>query len=346
MEADVAVAMAEPPPQRYRIRDGVVKVVRKESIILVSPLDGTSVRMSPVAEELMTLLAQGAHFDQLATKLREKHPSARDLGSKLTGFLGQLTRAGLLDSGDKAAPRNWRVPRLVLFHPDRAAALVARAIKVLPGWLSWSLWYIALGAAVAGVAGLIWTGQVPPLRGVATGFSAWGLAIFALLVVPLHEASHAIACRLAGAPVGAAGIVMHGWLVPGPFVETSQSYRLSERSGRFWIPAAGPAINLLATGGAAWGLLLVGPEHPQLSAILGYVFLLGAIFVYLDTNPLSPSDGSHMLEALLDDELVRRSALSKKRSRLSARKNVAIYRIASSTHLQGSAVLAYFWWTM
>ncbi|MEP7185015.1 MAG: site-2 protease family protein [Rhodanobacter sp.] len=346
MKPDLAVVEQPQSVQRYRIRDGVVRVERKESIILVSPDDGTSVRMSPVAEELMTLLAQGAHFDQLATKLREKHPTALDLSPKLSGFLGQLARAGLLDNGDKAAPRSWRAPRLVVFHPDRVAALVARGIKLLPTWLTWSLLYLALFIAVLGVAGLIWAGQLPPLSGVVTEFSGWGFAIFVLLVVPLHEASHAIACRLAGAPVGVAGVVMHGWLVPGPFVETSQSYRLRERSKRFWIPAAGPVINLLATGAAAWGLLLIGPRYPDAPAILSYVFLLGAIFIYLDTNPLSPSDGSHMLEAILDDELVRRSALSKKRSRLSARKNVAIYRIACSTHLQASAVLAYFWWTM
>ena len=346
MRAETTMVVNPPQVACYRIRDGVVKVVRKESIILVSPVDGTSVRMSPVAEELMTLLAQGALFEQLASKLREKYPTARDHDSKLTGFLGQLAKAGLLDSEAKALPRTWRAPRVVLFHPDRAAALVARWIKVVPAWLGWTVLYGTLLASVVGIVGLIGAGQLPPLRGVVTQFSGWGFALFVLLVVPLHESSHAIACRLAGAPVGAAGIVMHGWLVPGPFVETSQSYRLRERSRRFWIPAAGPAVNLLATGAAAWGLLLIGPHHPYAPAILDYVFLLGAIFVYLDTNPLSPSDGSHMLEAILDDELIRRSALSKKRSRLSAQKNVAIYRIVCSTHLQASAVLAYFWWKM
>ncbi|MDP5210781.1 PqqD family peptide modification chaperone [Microbulbifer sp. 2205BS26-8] len=330
-------------PAQYRIRDGVAKVVRKGSIVLISPHDGTAVRVSPVAEELMPLLAAGASFDELTQKLRDRYPQAASLGTKLSAFLQQLQKSGLLENDARPAVKRRRTPRLKLFELDPAAALVARGIKALPDWLGRALWYGILLSALCGLLVLIFSGALPHPRQLATEFNGWGLAIFALLVAPLHEAAHAVACRLAGVPVGAAGIMIHNWFVPGPYVETNQTYRIRGRRQRFWVPAAGPAINLIAAGAAAWGLWLLGPDEPTVG-FLTTLFLLAVLFLYLDTNPLTPSDGSHMLEALLDDELARVSALSRRRGRLSDPKTVAIYRIAASVHLQGSLVLLYFWW--
>jgi putative peptide zinc metalloprotease protein len=233
---------------------------------------------------------------------------------------------------------------VVLGNPDRAAAAIAGALARLPGWFGLGLLYGALLGAVAGIALLAWHGRVPPLSTLSLGFSLAGLAAFVLLVVPLHEAAHAIACRLAGAKVGDAGILFHGWILPGPFVETTAAYRVTKRAARFWIPAGGPAVNLVAAGVAGWSLLWLGDRAPAAQAVLAFVFVLSAIFVYLDTNPLAPSDGSHMLEALLDDELARRSALSRTRARLSSARTVAIYRVAASLHLQAGLAVAYLWW--
>lgn len=343
MQAE-AISRSAAEPLQYRIRDGVARIERRGSIVLVSPEDGTSVRVSSAAGQLLPLLARGADLDQLTEKLRETHPRASGLTAKLNGFLQQLHRSGLLDDGERAPVRRHRAPRLKLFDPDPAAAAVSRAVLALPRWLSWCLLYAVLLAAAAGLLTLIWSGQLPHPRELVTQFNGWGLAIFVLLVLPLHESGHAIACRLAGAPVGEAGLMVHNWVVPGPYVETNQAYSIRDRRKRFWIPAAGPLVNLLTAGGAAWALVLLDAGHPA-SGLLTTLFFLAALFVYLDTNPLTPSDGSHMLEALLDDELARVSALSRKRARLSHPKTVAIYRIAASMHLQGSAVLMYFWWT-
>jgi putative peptide zinc metalloprotease protein len=346
MQADLATPLAEAPPAKrhtYRIRDGVTRVVRKDAILLISPTRDTPVRLSPIAEELMPLLARGAEFDQLAAKLQVRHPTATDLGAKLTAFLAQLQKAEVLESAPAARTRRAR-PRFVLGHPDPAARAIAAALA-RTGWVGRITWHALLLAAVVGIAALAWAGRAPRPDVLFTRFDGWGLAIFALLVVPLHEFSHAIACRLAGAPVGAAGILFHGWIVPGPFVETTGAYRVASRARRFWIPAAGPAIDLLAAGAAAWGLLWAGDAHPALTAALAIVFVLSAAFVYLDTNPLGPSDGSHMLEAVLDDELARRSALSRTRARLSSRWTVSIYRTVATLHLQAAIVVAWLWWS-
>ncbi len=70
-----------------------------------------------------------------------------------------------------------------------------------------------------------------------------------------------------------------------------------------------------------------------------YVLLLSCLFVYLDTNPFTPSDGSHMLEALLDDELARTTALSRRRSPLSMRPVINTYRLVSVVHFLVAALI-------
>ena len=69
-----------------------------------------------------------------------------------------------------------------------------------------------------------------------------------------------------------------------------------------------------------------------------YVLLLSGLFVYLDSNPLTPSDGSHMLEALLDDELARASALSRRPTTLSTRLVINTYRLACIGHFLVAAL--------
>jgi hypothetical protein len=328
----------------YRIRSGVEKVKRANTLILVAPEDGRAMRMSVVGEELLPLLACGASLDELAQRLRERHPEARDIQSKLTAFLDQLARGGLIEADARQrAPRHPNT-RFRLFRPDPAAAWVATRIHALPPIAVKAALALASLASLAGVVMLIASGHLPHPGALWTAFSPWGLALFALVVVPSHEAAHALACRLAGQPVNEGGVILHAWLIPGPYVDTSQMYRISSRWKRFWVPAAGPLVNLLALGAAAWWLTLAGSLAIEEQRAASTLFVLCAVFVYLDTNPLAPSDGSRMLEAILGDELARRAALSRTSARLSGAKTVAWYRIACSAHLQLSALLGYAWW--
>ncbi|MEW6708009.1 MAG: hypothetical protein AB1430_24445, partial [Pseudomonadota bacterium] len=201
-------------------------------------------------------------------------------------------------------------------------------------------------AALAAVVMLAFSPRLPHPGALFAQFSAWGLAIFVFGVVVLHEAAHAVACRLAGVPVGDAGLIFHGGVMPGPYVNTSHLYRVERRAPRFWVAAAGPLVDFLALGAAAAWLLATDDPASAAAQAAATLFLLCAAFLYLDTNPLTPSDGSRMVEALLGDELARRSALTRRRARLSGWKTVAWYRIACSTHLQLSAGLLFGWWML
>ena len=78
---------------------------------------------------------------------------------------------------------------------------------------------------------------------------------------------------------------------------------------------------------------------PAVAEPARFLFLASLLTAVAGTTPLQEGDGSHMLEALLDDELARHSALSRRRSPLSSARSVALYRAAAATHLLLSGVL-------
>jgi putative peptide zinc metalloprotease protein len=61
-----------------------------------------------------------------------------------------------------------------------------------------------------------------------------------------------------------------------------------------------------------------------------------------ETSPLRECDGSHAIEALLGDELARRSALTRSQSRFSTARNIRRYRAAAALHLAACSLLVVF----
>ena len=327
----------------YRFHEQVVRFHRAHAVMLVSKRDGTSVRVSQGAVELLPLLAEGADSETLVARLRLLYPQARNPASKLKLFLAQLAQAGLLDNLAEQPRTKPSARKIVLGNPDVIAKKFSDAFMFIPNWLRTALTVSFVVAACMGIVELFLDkNNLPHPMRLFDAFSIWGLVAFIVVVVPMHEFAHAVACRMSGVPVGHAGILFHG-IMPGPYVETGFFYQIRGKFQRFRVPAAGPLIDLLAAGTAAWLLLLL--DSPTLSPALTTLFLISMAFVYLDTNPFAPSDGSRMLEALLDDELARRSALSRKRSGLSYWKSVWLYRTIIFLHLAISGLFVWYWWT-
>jgi putative peptide zinc metalloprotease protein len=166
--------------------------------------------------------------------------------------------------------------------------------------------------------------------------------IFVLVVIPIHEFAHAVVCRRVGVPVSGAGLILHGGFFPGPYVDTSKAYQLTNRWRRFVIPAAGPFVNLVFAGIVAALLRFAAPPD-ELVPILHGVLLACLLFVYSDTNPLTASDGSHCIEAGLDDELARHYAFGRAQA-VADPGNVRRYRMITLLHLLLSAALFWTWW--
>lgn len=324
-----------------QLREGVARVRRaRGETVLVSPDGSAATRIGKTGEELLPLLMRGADVGGLARFLQQQYPCARDIPIKLNRFLAELDRGGLLATSQHPVRRmRSGTRRFPLFNPDPLARELAGWWVRIPARPSHWLFALLTVTAAAGLVAL-WLGGTQRLNpaGLITRFDPLGLIVFVVVIVPLHELSHAVACRAAGAPVTAAGIMLHRHVIPGPYVETTAAYRVADRWRRFWIPATGPLVNFLASGTAAWMVVLTDADSPVGRASL-YVLLLSGLFVYLDTNPLTPSDGSHMLEALLDDELARATALSRRRVPPPRRPAINTYRLACVVHLLVAAFI-------
>jgi putative peptide zinc metalloprotease protein len=194
-------------------------------------------------------------------------------------------------------------------------------------------------SSLMGIITVLSSASRPTFATVTSTANIWGIAFFLLIVVPIHELAHAVACRAAGVPVVGAGLLLHGGIIPGPFVDTSTTYAVVDRWLRFQVPIAGPLIDLYAGGVLAWLLRLNSPTSP-LHRPLASAMILSAVFFLLDTNPFLPTDGSRALEALLDDELARRAAFTRNAVSLSSRRAIWTYRIASVVYLCIIALLA------
>jgi Zn-dependent protease len=304
-------------PEALRLKPHIARIKRDGGhVILVDP-SGTAVRVSPAADHVLPLLMHGAPAGEMAAHLRARFPSARDVNGKLEAFLDQLGRSGMLDSVDAAPPRRARQPRIALFDPDPVARAVAGLLGRVPRPLRRAVLGLSIVSALAAVG---WVLLHPPLRpelaGLVREFDVVGLLLFVGILMPTHELAHAVACRSAGVPVRSAGLVLHGFLVPGPYVDTSDSYRVRERGRRFLIPAAGPLVDLVVAGAAAGAIIATGGDGVWAHRA-ATLFLLSFLLLLADLNPFAPSDGSHMLEAWLDDELARLTALGRGRSRMS-----------------------------
>lgn len=330
--------------EHYALDRDVDVVRRPGRLLLFAKRTGTTVRVSPAAADLLPLLQVGAGFEQLRGCLQSAHPDAPDVDQKLRAFLRSLGSSGVLrgEAAEHARRRGNR--RFPLFPADGIAWAFATPIRwLLPGRAVVVVATIFALAAVAAVALLAWEGRLPRPRYLAENLHWAGLMLFALVVVPMHELAHAVACRLVGIQAGKAGIVLHGGFVPGPYVETNQTYLLTDRWKRFVIPAAGPFVNLVAAGVAAAVLASGAPSVAWVPALHTLLFAC-LLFVYFDTNPFAPSDGSHCAEALLEDELARRHAMVLRR--LSTRPDMRAarrYRMFMLAHLMLATALFVLW---
>jgi putative peptide zinc metalloprotease protein len=297
-------------PELLRMRRAITAVKRGETQLLISK-GGRPVRVSTAAAAIMPLLLRGATLEMLQAELRARHPRARDVDPKVRAFVTQLYVSGLLEGSGKqqrAGP-----PRVLVPGVDALGARLASIWLVLPGLLRRGVGGgLILGALAAVIAAYAHPSLRPHLSDVRHHFSWLGLALFAFVVVPLHELGHAVACRRAGVAVREAGVLVLGRFLPVPFVDTTGAYAVQDRRRRAWIPAMGPVVDLLAAGAAA-SVLLATSGGGTAGEAARTLLLISSMFVFFDSSLFTPSDGSHVAEALLGDELARVAGLTRER---------------------------------
>jgi len=190
------------------------------------------------------------------------------------------------------APFNPFMIRLGAFNPD---AMLAAADARL-GWL-WSRWFLALWGCLAATAllklGASWTSwkAVPTQILDRDNWLRLGAVWCALKV--LHEFGHGLSCKHFGIPVRRAGMLLI-FFAPVPYVDVSGSWRISERTRRLAISAAGMYLELFVAFGA---LLLWTPDslEPFDRLCVDVVLLAGLNTVAFNANPLMRFDGYYIM---------------------------------------------------
>jgi len=308
---------------RITLRRDVRIVQRACHTILIRTRGFSAVRVGAAANVVLMRLRDGAERSELLRLVQTALPEAGQAAEQLDEFLSRLESAGFLTSADGDGDGRDRWRRWDLLDINPLAESLSHA-------------FVGMGAAAANVSACAFT--LLAFAGLATALphalsvgirgaaGAWGAAFVLVFVVPLHELAHAVACRAAGVPVSGTGVLLHGGIIPGPFVDTSMIYTVDDRWARWRVPIAGPLVELWAAGAAAW-LTLAVHAAPIQGASSAVILLSLALFL-LDMNPFLPTDGSRAIEALLDDELARRAALGRRRATLSSPLSIWIYRSA------------------
>lgn len=320
---------------RVRLTPGVSRVHRNGSVLLLAP-EGSSVMVSPLVDEIWDLLVAGVAVGELDRELRERRPHARDVSSKLETFLTRLGDAGLLEGHDPPT----RPPRRRIEIPiDAVARRVACLLRRVPRPLLAALVVACAAVATAGLILLLAGSQHPRVSELSEHLSLPG-AFAVVMLISLHELGHAVACRLEGVAAGPAGIRVGRLGIPRPYVHTPFAAGIADPHRRSVIPAGGPLVDLLLGGAAAWTLIAVDPAGAA-GSVVWVIVLYAYIAIDVGTSPLPVGDGSHLLEALLDDDFARGAALFGRHSRFVRRRSVRIYRAVCLAHVICTIALIY-----
>lgn len=319
-----------------RLQPGVRCIARQSGQTFFISIDARPVHVSPIARELWPALVEGARFEQLVAHLRAVRPSAKDVEDRLASFLTTLANAGLLAHeralDSSPLPQRARKQRRFVWRPSPFFASPTGNLIAASRFLRYStLFGLFAIFAAATISIARWLPKAPPFSAqFIHHFSFLGLAATVLIAFPLHELGHALVARVFGVPVVEVGIAGY---IPRPYVYTPQAFERS-RGVRFAIAAAGPASDwLFAAMAAVLSHAGIGGDAAR------FVFATMLLFALTGTSPLHEGDGSHMLEAVVDDELARRAAILGRWSPLSNRRSISNYRLGALLHTAVSVVL-------
>ena len=292
--------------EMLRLRADVREAVIDGTLMLQSRSDVRAVKVSRSAAHLLPSLKNGATLDELCEVFGRRLSEPQR--AQVADFVGVLGRAGLLQSSSAKAPANElvRYAMLDLSGPlgalgarlrasrAAAAAAVATLIAVLLAVLA------GAGALLPHFAALEHAVARAPLSILA------GMAALVAVVVPLHELAHAVVAGACGIERTRLVVARRGFM-PAVFCETPGSALISGRLKRVLVPAAGPIVDLGFV--VLFGLLaLAATPLASCFAAASFTSLLALV---VDCNPYSRSDGSRVLEILLDDDHARSSALAR-----------------------------------
>ena len=186
--------------------------------------------------------------------------------------------------------------RIPLFNPHDVLVRTSGLVEPL---FHRAFLYVTISCALVGLhlVSRQWDEFVASMR----HFSDWnGAALFAtalLLVKVLHELGHAYTAVRAGCRVSSIGVAFM-MLMPMPYTDVSDAWRLRDRRQRWAIDSAGIKVELIVAVYAmlAWAFLPDGPWRSLAFALATTSFFMS---VAVNLNPLMRFDGYYLLSDLL-----------------------------------------------
>lgn len=196
----------------------------------------------------------------------------------------------------KQALHHYLMFRVPLINPDRLLAWLLPSF----GWLlTWRAFLISLVAGVGGI--LLTVPQWDHFKQTFIETLSWqGLTSYLIAVVCakiVHEFAHALTAKRLGLRVPRMGVAIV-LLLPMLYTDTSETWRLTRRSDRFAIAAAGLRIEFML---AAWCTLFWAflPDGTLRGAMFFLATTSWVITLAINASPFMRFDGYYMLSDLV-----------------------------------------------
>lgn len=200
------------------------------------------------------------------------------------------------DSGSLIGNVNPMGFKLRLFDPDPVADKLAAKVGWLFGPLACAVWLLTVGWAF--VLFLNHQSDLFEATRIVVQPENWiWLAVSWIGLKVIHEASHAVCCKVFGGTVGEAGVNFL-LLLPMPYVDVSSSWRFDSRWHRIYVALAGIYAELLVA--SIFLLVWAFTDNPVLDNLSVQIILMASLTTVLfNANPLMRFDGYFVLSDLL-----------------------------------------------
>ncbi|XOK60928.1 PqqD family peptide modification chaperone [Paenibacillus elgii] len=310
-----AQKVREQADDQTRLADGVELVYgMNDQPMLYNPNAGNYVRISPLGIKVVEWINQSLTVDEVIERLmKDYRKPSEEVKPAVDKFFEQLRQARMLNT-DPIPQEGVRrsvgslqkrpVLRIPLITSARAfPAPLLNRLELIPR----SSLYLACGtvALLAACMVAFYFGY----RGfpAISGSLSWLIIIPALMFhLCLHEMVHAVVLQKFGIQIRQAGIGLLYYIFPIAYVDTTDTYRLRNKYDRAMAAWVGPVFDLAGAAiSAVISLSSSGWWGDQFQVLLGIQF---TIFLF-NANPLLPSDGLRMIEALMGEFNLRRRAL-------------------------------------
>ncbi|MFB9903681.1 hypothetical protein [Allokutzneria oryzae] len=263
---------------------------------------------------LVPQLTAGVQYGRLREDVaRRSGATTAQVGKALRPMIHDLLRLELLEgAASRTTGVTSRLARSQIKMPHvRLPVSTARADRVfaaVAGLFRGRAGGMALGAlGLLGAAGFVTALSTMFFARVVPDLSAvWVVYLVMLPQTLLHEAAHGVLCRYYGVPAREVGVALWFYVMPIAYVDRSDAVRLHRRWPRIAILIAGPALDGVVLGVIA-ALLLSGTGDP---GVLAMLLVFQTFMMFMNFNPMLPTDGQQALENALGKLNLRSRAMT------------------------------------